>query len=67
MYLNAEDIAVIAAGRVGDQVRDAFAAVGRELLKEHFRLGFGEGTHRMRLYVVRTWRSSSCFAPASRT
>lgn len=44
-YLYAEDMAVVAAGRVGDQVRDALAAVGCELLKESFGLGFCERSH----------------------
>ena len=45
MYLDAEDVAVVAAGGVGDQVRDAFPAVGCEFLEENFCLGFGEGPH----------------------
>lgn len=52
VYLHAEDVAVVAAGRVGDQVRDAFPAVGGEFLEEHFRLGFGKGPHREGLCVM---------------
>lgn len=45
-YLHAEYIAVVSACWVGDQVRDAFSAVGCELFEEHFCFGFGEGPHR---------------------
>lgn len=43
--MDAEDVAVVAAGRVGDEVCDAFAAVGGEFLEERFCLGFCEGPH----------------------
>jgi hypothetical protein len=52
MYLHTEDKAVVAAGWVGDEVRDALAAVGGELLEENFCLGFGEGAHYGRLCCV---------------
>lgn len=41
----AEDVAVCAAGWVGDEVGYAFPAVGCEFLEEDFCFGFGEGTH----------------------
>ena len=53
VYLHTEDQAVVAAGWVGDEVRDALAAVGGELLEENFCLGFGEGAHGGRLCCVR--------------
>jgi hypothetical protein len=52
MYLHTEDKAVVAAGWVGDEVRDALAAVGGELLEKNFCLGFGEGAHYGRLCCV---------------
>ena len=53
VYLHTEDQTVVAAGWVGDEVRDALAAVGGELLEENFCLGFGEGAHCGRLCCVR--------------
>jgi hypothetical protein len=45
LYLHAEDVAVVAARRVGDEVRYAFSAVCGKFLEEDFRLWFCEGPH----------------------
>ena len=61
-YLDAEDVAVVAARWVGDQVRDAFPAVGCEFFEENLRLRFGKGPHCECVYV----RCESCDREMSR-